>query len=392
MKMFPLNPNGKVDKPKLPFPDIAVLNRRRASSVVTDLSQAERTLAQIWARLVPGVFVKTLKPTDSFFEIGGNSMHGQQLPFNIRRQWRGVDIKISEIYDNPTLGDMAAFIERRESENENGIENAATNNGVVNDTKRTRIEYGEDAVALKRQLAPQFRPGKLDSSTSSIVFLTGATGYLGAYVLKDLFQRTNPKVNVVTLVRAKNEEAAASRIRSTCEAYGFWSDSWATRLQCVPGSLDVPHFGMPDQAWQKLAEEVDVVIHNGAQVHWINPYPVLKPSNVMGTIEALNLCSIGKPKQFAFVSSTSVLDNDHYVFESERAVAAGGEGISEDDDLEGSRMGLGTGYGQSKWVAEYLVREAGNRGLQGCIIRPGYVTGDSRSGGKRSTIKPRASC
>ncbi len=386
MRAMPLNPNGKIDKPKLPFPDIAVLNKRRASSsVATKLSEAERSLAQIWARLVPGVFVKTLKPTDSFFEIGGNSMHGQQLPFNIRRQWRGVDIKISEIYDNPTLGDMAAFIERRESDNGQGGEhtNAAKNGVAANGIKKMRVEYGEDAVALKSQFPNQFQAGKFDRSTSPTVFLTGATGFLGAYVLKDLFQRTDPEVNVVTLVRAKTVEAATSRIRATCEAYGFWSDAWSSRLKCIPGDLDVSRFGLADAAWKQLVDEVDIVIHNGALVHWINPYSVLKPPNVLGTIEALNLCSIGKPKQFAFVSSTSVLDNDHYVFESERAVAAGGEGISEDDDLEGSRTGLGTGYGQSKWVAEYLVREAGNRGLQGCIIRPGYVTGDSRSGGKR---------
>ena len=53
-------------------------------------------------------------------------------------------------------------------------------------------------------------------------------------------------------------------------------------------------------------------------------------------------------EQFLFVSSTSVLDTDHYVSESERSIVAGGEGISETDDLQGSRTGLGTGYGQSK--------------------------------------------
>jgi L-aminoadipate-semialdehyde dehydrogenase len=84
------------------------------------------------------------------------------------------------------------------------------------------------------------------------------------------------------------------------------------------------------------------------------------------------------------VSSTSVLDTDHFVHESEKIVAAGGEGISEDDNLSGSETGLGTGYGQSKWVSEYLVREAGRRGLQGSIIRPGYVLGDSKSGATNS--------
>lgn len=62
---------------------------------------------------------------------------------------------------------------------------------------------------------------------------------------------------------------------------------------------------------------------------------------------------------------------------------SGGSGVPESDDLEGSAYDLGTGYGQSKWAGEYIVREAGRRGLGGCIIRPGYVVGDSKSGGKK---------
>lgn len=59
----------------------------------------------------------------------------------------------------------------------------------------------------------------------------------------------------------------------------------------------------------------------------------------------------------------------------------GGAGVPESDDLEGSAGDLGTGYGQSKWAGEYLVREAGRRGLSGCVVRPGYVVGDSKTGG-----------
>jgi L-2-aminoadipate reductase len=77
-----------------------------------------------------------------------------------------------------------------------------------------------------------------------------------------------------------------------------------------------------------------------------------------------------------------LLDSDHYVNLSERSVTEGGTGVSEADDLESSRKGLGSGYGQSKWAAEYLVRQAGKRGLKGAIIRPGYVTGDPKAGSK----------
>ncbi len=52
----------------------------------------------------------------------------------------------------------------------------------------------------------------------------------------------------------------------------------------------------------------------------------------------------------------------------------------ESDDLEGSRQGLATGYGQTKWVSEKLINEAGRRGLDAVIIRPGYVMGDEKTG------------
>jgi L-aminoadipate-semialdehyde dehydrogenase len=90
---------------------------------------------------------------------------------------------------------------------------------------------------------------------------------------------------------------------------------------------------------------------------------------------------MGKPKAFVFVSSTSVLDTEYYVRLSDSALAKGGRGVLESDDLQGSRINLPTGYGQTKWVSEQLVMEAGRRGLRGAIVRPGYIVGDSVTGG-----------
>lgn len=58
------------------------------------------------------------------------------------------------------------------------------------------------------------------------------------------------------------------------------------------------------------------------------------------------------------------------------------DGIPETDDLLGARDVLKTGYGQTKWVSERLLFEAGKRGLQGHIVRPGYVVGDSKTAGR----------
>lgn len=113
------------------------------------------------------------------------------------------------------------------------------------------------------------------------------------------------------------------------------------------------------------------------------PYEKLRSANVLGTLTAVELASTNKPKLLVFVSSTSAVDTEHYVQLSDSLSREpnGLGGVPESDDLEGARSTLKTGYGQSKWVSEKLLLEAGRRGLSGHIVRPGYVVGDSKSAG-----------
>jgi L-aminoadipate-semialdehyde dehydrogenase len=110
----------------------------------------------------------------------------------------------------------------------------------------------------------------------------------------------------------------------------------------------------------------------------------MRSANVISTITALKLCTEHHSKSFSFVSSTAAVEAEHYVTMADQIVQAGGRGIAESDDLEGSRTTLTTGYGQSKWVAEKLIMEAGKRGLSGWTVRPSYVVGDSKTAGKSS--------
>jgi L-2-aminoadipate reductase len=109
---------------------------------------------------------------------------------------------------------------------------------------------------------------------------------------------------------------------------------------------------------------------------------------VLGTLTAVELAASGKPKSFVFVSSTSAIDTEHFVQLSDTLAGRpeGERGVSENDDLEGARSTLKSGYGQTKWVSEKLLFEAGRRGLSGHIVRPGYVVGDSNTAGAR--LKP----
>jgi thioester reductase-like protein len=104
-------------------------------------------------------------------------------------------------------------------------------------------------------------------------------------------------------------------------------------------------------------------------VNFTLPYERLKPANVEGTREVLRLACQGRPTPVHFVSTLSVFLTPGWR----------GKQVTEDDDpADGWRVG--DGYTQSKWVAERLVKIAGERGLPVSIYRPARISGDSRTG------------
>ena len=104
-------------------------------------------------------------------------------------------------------------------------------------------------------------------------------------------------------------------------------------MSCVVGDLSKPQLGIEQHTRQTLSHEADILIHNGATVHWVRRYQNMIASNVISTIDAMKLCNEGKPKLLTFVSSTSVLDTDNYVKLLEKQISTGQNAISEDDDM-----------------------------------------------------------
>jgi len=393
MIRLPLTPNGKVDKRALPFPAKSELLAAAAATQAQDVSdrtETEKTLAAIWASHLGSYAPESIPVDTPFFDLGGNSIATVQIPSQIRKIWPDINIPISAITRNPTLAQLAADIDR-----------SLDPVGLRFDSQKTDFanqeEYYANAVAdLQKQLPSTFEAFASTGSEASTVFLTGATGFLGAYILSDLLTFG---AKVIAHVRAKDTKEALERLKQTCKAYGIWSDEWQSSLQCVIGDLEQPHLGMTPEVFQRVADETDAVIHNGATVHWVKPFSSLKAANVLSTIAAIKLCGTGKPKKLAFISSTSALDNDYYEEMSDLSLASGGRGVSESDDMQGGKQGLPTGYGQTKWVCEQLVFEARRRGLSTMVLRAGYVLGASNAGsmskyvgnigGRRLTLEQR---
>ena len=264
---------------------------------------------------------------------------------------------MTTLFQNPTLREFASVLDAASD----------LSSGDKSDSTPPEMDYHLDGEVLAAKYLPPSIQFKL--SKPETILITGASGFLGAHILADLLHRPNTKI--IALVRAKSSIDALQRIRETCIAYGIWSKSWLdARLECITGDLSKPDLGVELATWKRLQDTVDVVIHNGARVHWIHTYTEMKSTNVLATLACISLCSTGRPKHLTFISSTAVLDTPAYLNST----------VLESDDLSGSRKGLSTGYAQTKYVSEHLVREAGKRGLSGSIVRPGYITGNPSNG------------
>ncbi|GAA5899685.1 L-aminoadipate-semialdehyde dehydrogenase [Sporobolomyces salmoneus] len=375
---MPLNPNGKIDKPALPFPDTvaaaAASSGTTSSSTSNEqLTPTERTIHDIWLQLLPSP-PSEIPLDESFFDLGGHSILATRLIFELRKTL-AVGAPLGLVFDFPTIRSLAKELDSLR-DSDLGLASKGDNAAAASDT-----EYSEDAEKLVDTLQPSYeKPAPSDSPKT--VFLTGATGFLGAFILRDLLdvsRRGQHVKKVVCHVRASNVEKGMSRLRESGEGRAAWDEEWVKsgRLEVVTGDLESERLGMSEEIWNRLAEEVDVIVHNGAIVHWVYPYKQLRAANVLATLAVIELASISRPKALSFVSSTAAIEKAHYVRMADSIVQQGGLGVSESDPLDAGKVGLKGGYGQSKWVSERLILEAGRRGLAGSIIRPAYIVGDS---------------
>jgi thioester reductase-like protein len=200
------------------------------------------------------------------------------------------------------------------------------------------------------------------------IFLTGATGFLGAFLLSELLQHT--KADMYCLVRSSGVEEGQKKLHSTLASYALWQEEFRSRIIPVPGDLSEPLLGLSATQFQMLAGRIDWIYHSGAAVNWVYPYERLKPTNVLGTQEILRLACHTRVKPVHFISSLGVFP---LVGNTDVQV------VREADSLDHGGVLYG-GYAQSKWVAEKLVITARARGVPVCIYRPGMITGHSQTG------------
>ncbi|MEG4490496.1 amino acid adenylation domain-containing protein [Microcoleus sp. D3_18_C4] len=346
LKALPLTPNGKIDRQALPAPSIAA---NFTDTFVGPRTAGEEILAGIWSQLLN---LKQVGIHDNFFDLGGHSLLITQLLAKVREIFQ-VELPLRVLFESPTVAGLAEKIEIQQGGNTAGDRTAS-------------FDINAEVV-----LDPAIRPATPLSEPNTepaCIFLTGATGFLGAFLLRDLLQQT--QAEIYCLVRSADAKSAKKRIQSSLKSYLIWDETSSDRIIPIAGDLSQPLLGLSEEQFRVLASKIDVIYHNGAFVKFTYPYSVLKPANVLGTQEVLRLASQSKLKPVHLISTISVFS------------ARGESGIKvvrEEDELTPGESLKGA-YTQTKWVAEKLVEVARDRGIPVSIYRPGRISGDSQTG------------
>ncbi|MBX9253650.1 thioester reductase domain-containing protein [Desmonostoc muscorum CCALA 125] len=261
---------------------------------------------------------------------------------------------------------IAALSQRlaEEVQEDSGIQDTKVASSNAN-TAPVFLDLGAEAV-----LDPTIHPGaasNLPVGEPKNIFLTGGTGFLGAFIIRELLQETN--ADIYCLVRADNAEAGKTKLQNNLQQYAIWQEEFNSRIIPVVGDLSLPLLGLGLEQFQVLAAKIDSIYHSGALLNYVYPYSALKAANVLGTQEVLRLACQVKVKPVHYVSSVAVFESPAYA----------GQVVKEQDEFS-HWEGIYLGYSQTKWVAEKLVKIAGDRGLPVTIYRPPLISGDSKTG------------
>ncbi len=267
---------------------------------------------------------------DDFFELGGDSLAALEAATVI-------GIQAQDIYEHPTVQQLEQAM-------------------LMCEQAASQEEY-VDVNALIRNNSNLFYPVEPD-----YILLTGATGFLGAHVLRELERR---QLKVVCLVR--NEE----RLRPTLKNY-FPKEYEEFTYKVIKGDIETPHFGLTEEEYNKLASKVNMVIHTAANVHHAGHYADLERTNVIGTQNVIDFCK--DADAVLQYTSTASVNGAGTVMQSNP------EATFNEFNLDIGQNYMQNVYIHSKFKAEERVLLARADGLKANIFRIGNLTWRMKDG------------
>ncbi|MDD5774469.1 MAG: SDR family oxidoreductase [Candidatus Omnitrophica bacterium] len=198
------------------------------------------------------------------------------------------------------------------------------------------------------------------------IFLTGATGFLGSYLLK-LFLDNDHKV--FALARSKYGMDAKSRIIKTL---GFWDKTVLKKinnLEIIEGSICKKNLGISKTTSTRLSKHVNEIFHAAALTELNVPFKHIRDVNVRGTKNVLDMAlTWNKNNSFKKVNHISTA----YVYGDYKK-------IFKENNLNKNQK-FHTNYERSKFESEKLILQYRKKGLWIDIFRPPMILGESTTG------------
>ena len=347
---LPRNSNGKVIRKALPKPSAEAIRQSPQAPPQTPLQ------SEVHQEFVRALGIADVGLYDDFFELGGTSVMLARLAPRLANRF-SIDLPVQELFHTPSVAGVSTMIEAYRREGRRALAGRVHMEQLVRDCE------------LDLDINLDLPRGDFESPRR--ILLTGATGYLGSFLLEQLMARTAATVHC--LLRANDTRHGIERIRTSLSKYQLWNESFAQRLVVVPGDLAKPQLGLDATQWNELAESIDVIYHNGARVNFVYPYSKVREPNVEGTKTILRLASTSRIKAVHHVSTIDVLQT--VMRRPLREVEPPDHNIEE----------VPAGYTGSKWAAERAINEARKKGLPVAVYRPAQILGHTVTGATQTS-------
>lgn len=311
-----------------------------------------------------------ISPDTTLMQLGMDSLRTVVLSRHLSKKFN-VDVPFKEIAGpGRTILSIASSVQRA----------LTTHN--LNDSRESSVSLLDLADAQIRSLSPvqaHIATQTENSLGQPAILLTGATGYLGIEILRQLLNHTSDKI--VLLVRCGDIADGIERVRKTAEIAAWDTseiESLESRIDVWPSDLARERLGLGDEHWTLLTGDnpssssfvFKAIIHNGAKVDFLHSYDDLKDANVRSTAILLDQHIKSWPK------SNFVL------------VTGGRPCPVEADDVQDTSRKLASapGYAQTKFVSEVLVHKtkalysAAGLSASMSIVHPGSIIGSVDTG------------
>ncbi|CAO3610104.1 unnamed protein product [Mucor fragilis] len=207
-----------------------------------------------------------------------------------------------------------------------------------------------------------------DESRPKVVLLTGATGSVGSFILRELLRDSSVE-KVYCCVRGEDYQLKDRLVESITSRSLNASMLETDRLEILPMRFDEPLLGFSRERYQQLKKEVTIVQHCAWLLNFNLPINHFDKECIQPFYNLLKFAyNETNPMHVHFVSSVS-------------ASALLGSVIVEEPLPLDSHVALSLGYSQSKFIVEILLNYLATEKNFPCYIeRLGQVCGDSVNG------------